>query len=115
MAEQEALGKIGRDGRRVQGGEGTRLADAVCMDRLGDELLAGTRLAGEQDVTVPVLGSPAGHLQGTLQASARPYDVRTAKARHPTPSVCIESHLPAHTYLLPAWPTALTNSQRVPK
>jgi len=48
VAEEFAFEQVFRDGSRVDGDEGLRVARAVFVQRAGDELLAGARLAGDQ-------------------------------------------------------------------
>ena len=49
VAEQLAFEQRFRDGRAVDGDEGLGLAEALVVQRLGDQVLAGAVLAFEQD------------------------------------------------------------------
>src|SRR5262245_61289850 len=54
MAEQFGLEEVFREGAAVDGDEGGELAEAVEVQRLGDEFLAGAALAEDQNRAVGI-------------------------------------------------------------
>ena len=67
MSKEKALRQGGGERSRVDGLKGSPTAAALTVNPIGEQLLAGTGLAGQQHVTLPVLRGRPGELQGLLE------------------------------------------------
>ncbi len=96
-AEELGLEQLGRDRGAVDRQEGPGAARAAHVDRLGDQFLAGARLAKEQDVEA----APRGGRQVRRPASPSP---PTRRAR--TPRETVELRCPSRRSVAPAFERA---------